>query len=285
MDTLENQAASTADMVRIPSGSFRMGSDRHYPEEAPVHSVTVDGFWIDPAPVTNARFRAFVAATGYVTWAEIPPDPRDYPGAKPNMLKAGGLVFTPPGKPVDLADWSQWWLFTFGATWRRPYGKGSHIGGLDDHPVVQIAYRDAEAYARWAGKELPSEAEWEFAARGGLARAAFPWGDDREPGGEHRMNVWQGRFPDQNSLEDGHYGTCPVDAFPPNGYGLFNVTGNVWEWTADWFDAGFSTKVQKGGSYLCHASYCRRYRVAARQGNEPISSAGNLGFRCAADPG
>jgi len=183
---LAPNASPAPDMIWIPGGTFRMGSDRHYPEEAPAHSVTVGGFWIDPTPVTNAQFRAFVQATGYVTWAEIAPDPRDYPGAKPNMLKAGGLVFTPPHKPVDLSDWSQWWRFTFGATWRRPYGKGSHIGGLDDHPVVQIAYRDAEAYAKWAGKTLPSEAEWEFAARGGLDGAEFAWGEEFMPGGKHK---------------------------------------------------------------------------------------------------
>ena len=189
--------ATVADMIRIPGGTFRMGSDRHYPDEAPSHSVTVDGFWIDPTPVTNAQFRAFVAATNYVTWAEIAPDPKDYPGALPKMLKAGGLVFTPPGKPVDLGDFSQWWRFTFGATWRRPYGKGSHIGGLDDHPVVQVAFKDAEAYAKWAGKELPTEAEWEFAARGGLDGAEFAWGDEFTPDGRHMANTWQGNFPER----------------------------------------------------------------------------------------
>ena len=183
MDTLEKQRNATLDMVWIPGGTFRMGSDRHYPEEKPVHSVAVDGFWIDATPVTNAQFRAFVEATGHVTWAEIPPKSEDYPGARPGMLKAGGLVFTPPKRAVDLADWSQWWRFTFGATWRRPYGKGSHIGGLDDHPVVQIAYKDAEAYAKWAGKDLPTEAEWEFAARGGLDGAEFAWGDELTPDG------------------------------------------------------------------------------------------------------
>ena len=233
-------------MIRIPGGTFRMGSDRHYPEEAPVHSVTVDGFWIDPTPVTNAQFRAFVGATGHVTWAEIPPDPKDYPGALPHMLKAGGLVFTPPRRPVDLADWSQWWRFTFGATWRRPYGKGSHIGGLDDHPVVQIAYRDAEAYAKWAGKELPTEAEWEFAARGGLDGAEFAWGDELTPGGKHMANTWQGEFPHENLRTDGWARTSPVRAFAPNGYGVHDMIGNVWEWTTDWYSARARRRCRQG---------------------------------------
>ncbi len=312
MDTLEKQAAATADMIRIPGGTFRMGSDRHYPEEAPVHSVTVDGFWIDPTPVTNAQFRAFVAATGYVTWAEIPPDPKDYPGALPHMLKAGGLVFTPPGKPVDLADWSQWWRFTFGATWRRPYGKGSHIGGLDDHPVVQIAYRDAEAYATWAGKALPTEAEWELAARGGLDGAEFAWGAEFTPAGKHKANTWQGAFPHENLRTDGWARTSPVRAFPANGYGVHDMIGNVWEWTTDWYstrhegDAGkaccvpqnprggameasydprqsaihIPRKVLKGGSHLCAPIYCRRYRPAARHAEPVDTSTSHVGFRC-----
>ncbi len=225
---LEAARASTAGMIRIPGGTFRMGSDRHYPEEAPVHTASVDAFWIDTAPVTNAEFRRFVEATGYVTWAEIPPDPKDYPGARPEMLKAGGLVFTPPKRPIDLGDWSQWWRFTFGATWRRPYGKGSHIGGLDDHPVVQIAYRDAEAYARWVGKELPTEAEWEFAARGGLDGVEFAWGEEFTPGGKHMANTWQGNFPVENQQADGFARTSPVRAFPANGYGLVDTIGNVW---------------------------------------------------------
>src|SRR3990167_790169 len=215
------------DMVRIPGGTFRMGSDRHYPEEAPVHTVTVGAFQIDATPVTNAEFRAFVQATGYVTWAEIAPAAKDYPGARPEMLKAGGLVSPPPAGPVALADWSQWWRFTFGVNWRRPHGKGSHIGGVAEHPVVQVAFRDAEAYAKWAGKELPTEAEWEFAPRGGLDGAEFAWGDELTPGGRHMANTWQGRFPVENTREDGFARTSPVRAFPPNGYGVHDMIGNV----------------------------------------------------------
>jgi formylglycine-generating enzyme required for sulfatase activity len=310
-DVVDRVADLTAGMIRIPGGTFRMGSDRHYPEEAPVHSVAVDGFWIDPTPVTNAQFRAFVAATGHVTWAEIDPDPKDYPGAKPHMLKAGGLVFTPPSRAVDLSDWSQWWRFTFGATWRRPYGKGSHIGGLDDHPVVQIAYRDAEAYARWTGKELPAEAEWEFAARGGLEDAEFAWGDELVPGGRYMANTWQGEFPHENLRSDGWARTSPVRAFPANGYGVFDMIGNVWEWTADWYSTRHTAdaakaccvpenprggameqssdpqdrlhiprKVLKGGSHLCAPSYCRRYRPAARHAEQVDTSTSHVGFRC-----
>jgi sulfatase modifying factor 1 len=182
----------TSGMVLIPGGTFRMGSDQHYPEEAPVHRVTVDSFWIDQTPVTNREFRKFVEAARYVTVAEIPPDPNDYPGALPHMLKAGSLVFSPPDHPVDLANFANWWAFKFGANWRRPYGKGSSNRGLDNHPVVHIAYRDAEAYAEWAGKGLPTEAEWEFAARGGLDGAEFAWGDEFRPGGRHMANTWQG---------------------------------------------------------------------------------------------
>ncbi|CAN5741733.1 formylglycine-generating enzyme family protein [soil metagenome] len=253
MEALDSPRAATSDMIRIPGGTFRMGSDRHYPEEAPVHSVTVDGFSIDATPVTNAQFRAFVEATDHVTWAEIAPDPKDYPGAKANMLKAGGLVFTPPARAVDLRDWSQWWRFTFGATWRRPYGKGSHIGGLDDHPVVQIAYRDAEAYAKWAGKDLPTEAEWEFAARGGLADAEFAWGDEFTPNGRHRANTWQGAFPHENLRSDGWSRTSPVRTFPANGYGVFDMIGNVWEWTADFWSEAHDADAQQADAHQADA--------------------------------
>jgi formylglycine-generating enzyme required for sulfatase activity len=279
-------------MIFIPGGTFRMGSDKHYPEEAPVHRVTVDSFWIDQTPVTNRDFRKFVNATGYVTFAEIRPNPKDYPGALPHMLKAGSLMFAPPKHSVDLQDWSQWWTFKFGANWRHPYGPRSSISGLDDHPVVHIAYRDAEAYAQWAGKALPTEAEWEYAARGGLDGAEFAWGEEFTPNGRRMANTWQGHFPHQNLADDARKRTSRVTAYPPNGYGVFDMIGNVWEWTGDWFAPKHTADAPKaccipenprGGreqeSYdrcqpaikiprkvpagLCAPSYCRRYRPAA----------------------
>jgi formylglycine-generating enzyme len=299
-------------MIFVPGATFRMGSDHHYPEERPVHRVTVDGFWIDRTPVTNREIRKFVNATGYVTFAEITPDAKDYPGALPHMLKAGSLVFTPPSHAVDLRDWSQWWNFKFGANWRRPYGPRSSISGLDDHPVVHIAYRDAEAYAKWAGKELPTEAEWEFAARGGLDGAEFAWGDEFTPGGRRMANTWQGAFPHKNLATDGRQRTSSVMAFPPNGYGVYDMIGNVWEWTSDWWSrrheadapkaccipenprGGSETashdpcqpqiriprKVLKGGSHLCAPNYCRRYRPAARHAEPVDTSTSHVGFRC-----
>ena len=299
-------------MVMISGGTFRMGSDQHYPEEAPVHRVTVDGFWMDRTPVTNRQFGQFVEATGYVTFAEIAPKAEDYPGALPHMLKAGSLVFQPPQRPVDLRDWSQWWAFKFGANWRKPYGSGSSIRGLDDHPVVHVAFKDAEAYAAWAGKELPTEAEWEFAARGGLDGAEFAWGDAFMPGGRQMANTWQGAFPHENLAPSGYKRTSPVGAFPPNGYGLVDMIGNVWEWTTDWYapkheadapkaccipdnprggreEASYDPcqpkiriprKVLKGGSHLCAPSYCRRYRPAARHAQPIDTSMSHIGFRC-----
>jgi formylglycine-generating enzyme len=300
------------DMAWIPGGTFRMGSDRHYAEEAPVHRVAVDGFWMDRTPVTNRQFREFVVATDYVTFAEIAPDAKDYPGALPHMLKPGSLVFTPPDRAVDLRDWAQWWRFTFGANWRHPTGKGSWIGGRDDHPVVHVAYRDAEAYAQWAGKTLPSEAEWEFAAQGGLENVEFAWGAEFTPDGRHMANTWQGAFPQQNLCDDGYERTSPVTAFPPNGYGLYDMIGNVWEWTTDWYaprhpgdaqkaccvpenprgpreDQSYDPcqpaikiprKVLKGGSHLCAPNYCRRYRPAARHPEPVDTSTSHVGFRC-----
>ncbi|MBX3159057.1 MAG: formylglycine-generating enzyme family protein [Deltaproteobacteria bacterium] len=297
-------------MVRIPRGTFAMGSDRHYPEEAPAHEVTVDAFWIDACPVTNAQFRAFVAATRYVTSAEKPADPKRYPGALPTLLAPSSVVFCKTPGPVDLRDPYAWWAYVAGADWRHPRGPDSSIDGLDDHPVVHVAYEDARAYARWAGAELPSEAEWEYAARGGLDGADYCWGDELAPGGAAMANVWQGRFPFENLVEDGHEWTSPVGAFPANGYGLHDMAGNVWEWTTDFYqdhraiagaccgltnprggtrDASYdrrmpsikiARRVMKGGSYLCAENYCRRYRPAARMAQTVDTSTCHLGFRC-----
>ena len=269
-------------MVWVPGGSFAMGSDEFYPEERPVRRVQVDGFWIDPHPVTVAEFRRFVKATGYVTVAERPPSAADYPDADPALLVPGSLVFQRPRARVALDDHRVWWAYVPGAQWRRPEGPASDVYTRARHPVTHVAHADAEAFAVWAGRTLPTEAEWEYAARGGLEGCVFPWGDEIEPGGRHAMNVWQGTFPRENTCDDGFYGTCPAAAFDPNGYGLHNTTGNVWEWCADWFTPD-SHRSARGGSYLCHESYCRRYRVAARNALTPDSSSGNVGFRCAAD--
>jgi len=299
-------------MVWIPGGMFRMGSNRHYPEEAPVHRVAVDSFWIDRTPVTNRQFKEFVRATDHVTFAELRPDPKNYPGFLPHLMFAGSLVFRPPKHPVDLHDWSQWWTLLRGANWRRPYGPKSNINGIDDHPVVHVTFDDALAYAKWAGKVLPTEAEWEFAARGGLSGAEYAWGDEFIPGGKHMANTWQGNFPHENQCQDRFARTSPVTTFPPNGYGLYDMVGNVWEWTTDWWSAHHEAdvlkaccipknprggpeaasydsclpeikiprKVLKGGSHLCAPNYCRRYRPAARHAEPVDTSTSHVGFRC-----
>lgn len=298
-------------MVHVPSGVFRMGSDRHYPEEAPVRRVQVDAFWMDAAPVTNAQFRRFVEATGYVTFCERAPDPAQYPGADPSLLTAGSAVFVPAPRGVGLHDHYQWWRFMPGADWQHPQGPSSNLDGLDAHPVVHVAWADVEAYAAWAGKHLPTEAEFEWAARGGGDDTTYAWGNELAPGGRHMANTWQGDFPSENLLEDGFAGTSPVGAFPANGYGLHDLIGNVWEWTADWFGgrhpsdahkpccipknprgaprdasldpadpAGIPRKVMKGGSHLCAPNYCERYRPAARMAQAIDTSTSHLGFRC-----
>jgi formylglycine-generating enzyme required for sulfatase activity len=283
----------------VPAGRFVMGSDEHYPEERPARPVSVDGFWIDESPVTNREFSVFAEDTGHVTLAERPPDPAQYPGILPEMIRAGSLVFTKPAGPVPLSHPLLWWRYCFDACWRRPLGPGSSLAGLEDHPVIHIALEDALAYAAWAGKCLPTEAEWEFAARGGLDGATYAWGDELEPGGRRLANYWEGEFPWRHSRPDGFERTTPVGHFPPNGYGLFDLIGNVWEWTSDNFDragpdsrtgccapkadvAGTTRKVLKGGSHLCAPNYCRRYRPAARFPQPIDTSTSHVGFRCVA---
>jgi formylglycine-generating enzyme len=282
-------------MVWLPGGAFAMGSDRFYPEERPVRRVEVEGFWIDERPVTVAEFRRFVKATAYVTVAERPLDPADYPDADPSALIPGALVFRRTRGPVDLRDYRNWWAYVPGATWQRPEGPVSDTYTRGHHPVTQIAYEDAQAYAAWAGKALPTEAEWEYAARGGLDGAVFAWGEEFAPDGRMMANTWQGEFPWQNLLVDGYAGTSPAGAFPPNGYGLYDMTGNVWEWTCDEVDgsqtaqpccagaepgAHIPRRVIKGGSHLCAPNYCLRYRPAARQFEAVDTSTGHIGFRC-----
>jgi sulfatase modifying factor 1 len=302
-----------AGMAWIDGGTFQMGSNRFYPEEAPVRTVRVDGFWIDEVPVTNRMFAEFVDVTGYRTLAETPPDPRDYPGLDPSLAIAGSLLFMPTVGPVDLNDFSQWWMFSFGTNWRHPHGPESNLQGIEEHPVVHIAYQDAKAYARWARKALPTEAEWEFAARGGNSESEYAWGDTLAPDGQMLANYWQGPFPYGNTMEDGYERTSPVRSYPSNGYNLFDMIGNVWEWTTDWFTPARSKikrrgsccvpsnprgglkyesvdpstplmaiprKVIKGGSHLCAESYCQRYRPAARHPQAIDSSTSHIGFRC-----
>ena len=306
-------SAAARDVVVLAGGEFTMGSDDHYPEEAPVHRVQVDPFGLDRFEVTNTRFAEFVEETGYVTVAERPLDPAEYPGAPAANLVPGSLVFTPTPGPVDLRHLSQWWAWTPGACWRAPEGPGSSTADRADHPVVHVAYEDAVAYAAWAGARLPTEAEWEYAARGGLDRTVFTWGDQARPDGRIMANTWDGLdFPWRSTGESGYLRTSPVGSFPPNGFGLFDMAGNVWEWTDDWWsghtgdadkpccvphnprggdlDGSFDPaqpqfrvprKVIKGGSHLCADSYCLRYRPAARRPQMIDTGMGHLGFRCA----
>jgi formylglycine-generating enzyme len=289
--------ASRGSMIWIPGGTFRMGSNAFYREERPVRPETVEGFWVDRCPVTNAEFRQFVAATGYVTTCERPPAPAMYPDADPALLVPGSLVFRKPPGPVSLRDNRAWWEYVPGADWRHPQGPHSSLDGRHDHPVVHVAYEDACAYAAWAGKALPAEPEWEFAARGGLDGATYAWGDEFAPAGRAMANTWQGRFPWENLRLDGYESTSPVDAFPPNGHGVYDMIGNVWEWTVSPFTPPsvenpkgsccavnqpdhFARRVVKGGSHLCAPNYCLRYRPAARQGEAVDTSACHIGFRC-----
>ena len=302
-----------AHMVWIPGGTFRMGSDRFYPEEKPVHEVTVDGFWLDRYTVSNDDFARFVAETGYVTVAERAPRPEDFPGAPPENLVPGSMVFWKRTGPVDLRSYANWWKWMPGANFRHPKGPGSSLDGLHQHPVVHVAFEDVETYAKWAGKELATEAEWEFAARGGLDGAIFTWGNEEFPDGKAMVNSWQGEFPFENLLIDGYEGTSPAGSFPPNGYGLYDMAGNVWEWTSDWWEPRgadptvksccmgsvnplvaspeksydrrqpqfrIPRRVVKGGSHLCAPNYCFRYRPAARQPQMIDTGMAHIGFRC-----
>jgi sulfatase modifying factor 1 len=290
-------AACRTSMIWVPGGSFLMGSDRFYREERPVRRESVNGFWIDPDPVTNAEFGRFIDATGYLTMSERQPDPAVYRDADPSLLVPGSLVFRKPAGPVDLRDYRAWWEYVPGADWRHPEGPESTLDERQDHPVVHVGYEDACAYAAWAGKQLPTEAEWEFAARGGLDGAAYAWGDEATPNGRAMANTWQGRFPWENLKEDGYEGTSPIRAFPANGYGLYDMIGNVWEWTAtavtpqgpektksccvpSGHDTHQGRRVVKGGSHLCAPNYCLRYRPAARQAEPVDTSTCHIGFRC-----
>jgi formylglycine-generating enzyme required for sulfatase activity len=296
-----DEASGHDGMTFIPAGTFAMGADYQRPEERWTHSVALDGFWIDRHEVTNAQFAAFVAATGYVTLAERGLDPATHPGMPAELLAPGSIVFVPPAD-LGRGDITQWWQYVAGANWRQPEGPGSSIEGRENHPVVHIAYEDALAYARWRGRDLPTEAQWEHAARGGLDGEDFAWGSEYQPGGRLKANSWQGIFPVMNTGEDGYIGTAPVGCFDANGYGLHDMIGNVWEWTSDWYrdghaqgdavnptgpdlvEIGFAPggsprKVIKGGSHLCAPNFCARYRPAARQPQEVDLGAAHLGFR------
>jgi sulfatase modifying factor 1 len=305
--SLTGRETSLEPMVLVEGGTLRMGSDRHYPEERPVRKVNVGDVWFDRHPVTNAQFAAFVTDTGHRTVPELTPDPADFPDADPDLLVPGSQVFTQTSGPVSLADWTRWWRWQPGASWRCPDGPGSDFRDRLDHPVVHVGWEDALAYARWAGKDLPTEAEWEHAARGGLDGREYAWGDELHPDGAVLANTWQGRFPWRSADPDGWDRTSPVGAYPANGYGLHDMIGNVWEWTSSpWTPShagdvpgaptssccGSATPalketdrmVTKGGSHLCSPDYCQRYRPAARQGHGVRDTTSHLGFRCVTRP-
>ena len=310
-DTAEVAPPAGDEMVWLQGGPFLMGSNDHYVEERPAHKVSVNGFFIDRHPVTNRQFARFVEETHYKTQAERAVDPALYPGASPQLLLASSLVFVQPPGPVDRSDLRNWWHYLAGADWRHPQGPGSNLDGREEHPVVQVGHADALAYAQWCGKRLPTEAEWEYAARGGRTAVEFAWGDELVPDGRYMANTWQGEFPWENLALDGHHGTSPVGSYPANDYGLFDMIGNVWEWTSDWYQdhgrigthacctvdnprgadrhasvhphaAGpkVGRRVTKGGSHLCAPSYCRRYRPAARMPQAIDTATCHLGFRC-----
>ncbi|HEU4587861.1 MAG TPA: formylglycine-generating enzyme family protein [Gemmatimonadales bacterium] len=308
VDTTPPPGPAPEGMAWVPGGVFWMGcGDCNLPDAVPLHLVRLTGYWIDRHPVTNAEFARFVKATGYVTVAERAPRLEDYPGVPREQLVAGSAVFSPPSHTSPTMHYTDWWRFVPGANWRHPAGPGSDLNGRENHPVVHIAYEDAVAYAAWAGKRLPTEAEYEFAARGGLDRKKYAWGDELRPGGKWAANIYQGSFPVKNTGQDGYVGTSPVEAFPPNGFGLYDMGGNVWQWTSDWYrpdtyaklakagapvenprgpDAGYDPaqpkvpkRVIRGGSYLCTDQYCTRYLVGSRGKGEPTSGASNLGFR------
>ena len=310
-DVVTNNIFLHSDMIWIPAGMFRMGSNDHYPEEQPVHTKSVAGFWIEKYTVTNERFARFVEETKYVTVAERAANAEDYPGAKPEMLQPASVVFCKPPSRVDLRNHFNWWRYVAGANWRHPEGPESSIEDRQQHPVVHLAYEDAEAYSKWAGKELPTEAEWEFAARGGIDGATYAWGEEFTPDGRSMANTWQGEFPWQNLCTDGYERTAPVGQYPPNGYGLFDMIGNVWEWTTDWYTSQHAPKtccgsigkpnpkdsydpqlpqihiprrVIKGGSFLCAPNYCQRYRPAARMAQPVDTSACHVGLRLIVRP-
>jgi formylglycine-generating enzyme required for sulfatase activity len=306
--SVASDRAGLESMVLVPGGTFRMGSEQHYPEERPVVEATVGDVLFDRHPVTNADFAAFVEATGHRTVAELAPDPADFPGADPALLVPGSQVFTPTSGPVQLVDWTRWWRWQPGASWRSPEGPGSDYRDRLDHPVVHVGWEDALAYARWAGKDLPTEEEWEHAARGGLDGREFAWGDELRPDGAVLANTWQGRFPWRSDDPDGWDRTSPVGSYLPNGYGLEDMIGNVWEWTSTAWTPSHARRsaspavepvssccgsvravpsvresdrmVIKGGSHLCSPDYCRRYRPAARQGHGVRDTTSHVGFRC-----